>query len=76
MLLTDSARQLLNLGTGSAGRDRTGRQVRSNSARGALVAGAYRLYDEAGQLVGTILHCSSRPRVGQNEETVYIRREG
>ena len=34
----------------------------------------FALCDEYGRLIGTVPHPYRRPRVGRNEETVYVRR--
>ncbi len=34
----------------------------------------FALCDEYGRLIGTVPHPSRRPRVGRNEETLYVRR--
>jgi hypothetical protein len=75
MLLTSDAMQLLHLGSSSAVAERTGIRDKCRIARRSLAAEAYALYDEAGRLIGTILHSRCRPRVGHNAETVYVRRE-
>lgn len=34
----------------------------------------YTLYDRMGRRIGTIWHTDSTPRLGRNEETLYLRR--
>ncbi len=36
---------------------------------------SYTLYDQSGRKVGTIWHAESTPRLGRNEETLYLRRD-
>jgi len=44
-------------------------------ARVARNGESYTLYDRMGTKIGTIWHAESAPRLGRNEETLYLRQD-